>query len=89
MGIESKKRFWIPLFIVALAAVIVTSQGMSFARWNEFNPVGGQFNLHANLLFLVGVAFQSICWFFWYLLREITSLKKQIETLKSEKGDII
>ena len=71
------------LFFVGVIGGIVFSQGVSFARWSEFQPVSHFIDFHAILISALGFGLMCISSLFWPLMRRIDELEKTVNQLKS------
>lgn len=73
---------------VALQAIgmIVLSQGMSFARFNEFATAQENHNLHAWLIALLGVAVLILGILIHHILERLPAHPQGAEDVKAQSG---
>jgi glucose uptake protein GlcU len=69
--------------IVGAAALILVTQGISFARWNDFQNVSHKINDHATLFIISGLGLLALQVFVGRTSRQLSELKDRITQLEA------
>jgi len=71
--------------ILAVSAIILSSWGLVWARWDVFYPISHFINLHAILISAAGMGLQCSLGIINSLMKRIEALENTVNQVKRER----
>ena len=85
MNSSSKYSAVIHVIVGAVALILVT-QGLSFARWNDLQNVSHKINDHATLFIVSGLGLLALQLFVRRTSQQLSELRDRITQLEARQG---